>query len=165
MQWRLPLIFAILAAMLAASEAPAGSWLTYSNDRYGTTIDYPALFKPQPPPDADDGRTFKSADGARFTVSASYGGIDSSLADYQSFIEQNIASGSTITYRARGGNWFVISGTRGADIFYERHALTHHGEMTEDFVITYPAVLRKIYDPIAARMAKSFRPGSGFQTQ
>jgi hypothetical protein len=35
---------------------------------------------------------------------------------------------------------------------------------TEDFVISYPAALKQTYDPIAARMAKSFRSGSGFQT-
>jgi hypothetical protein len=39
-----------------------------SNDRYGTTIDYPASFQPQPPPDNDDGRRFESADGADFAV-------------------------------------------------------------------------------------------------
>jgi hypothetical protein len=36
--------------------------------------------------------------------------------------------------------------------------------MTEGFVITYPANLKQTYDPIVARMAKSFRPGTGFQT-
>jgi hypothetical protein len=36
--------------------------------------------------------------------------------------------------------------------------------MTEDFVISYPAALKQIYGPVAARMAKSFRSGSGFQT-
>jgi len=45
----------------------ADNWLTYQNDRYGTTIDYPDLFKMQRPPDSDDGREFKSADGADFT--------------------------------------------------------------------------------------------------
>ena len=29
--------------------------------------------------------------------------------------------------------------------------------------MSYPAALKEIYDPIVARMAKSFRSGSGFQ--
>ena len=53
--------------------------------------------------------------------------------------------------------WFVISGTQGSDrIFYERHLLSHGGEMTEGLVMSYPAGLKQKYDPIVARMAKSF---------
>ena len=51
--------------------AAGGKWLTYRNDRYCTTIDYPDFFAPQPPPESDDGREFKSADGADFIVSVS----------------------------------------------------------------------------------------------
>jgi hypothetical protein len=36
--------------------------------------------------------------------------------------------------------------------------------MTEGFVMSYPAGLKQTYDPIVARMAKSFRSGTGFQT-
>jgi hypothetical protein len=36
--------------------------------------------------------------------------------------------------------------------------------MTEGFVMSYPAALKQLYDPIVARMAKSFRSGTGFQT-
>jgi hypothetical protein len=56
---------------LPAKAAGADNWLTYQNDRYGTTIDYPGTFQPQPPPVDDDGRKFKSADGADFSVFAS----------------------------------------------------------------------------------------------
>ena len=58
------LLFA--AMLLAAGAAKAGDWLTYQNDRYGTTIDYPDLFKMQPPPDADDGRKFRGRGRRRF---------------------------------------------------------------------------------------------------
>jgi hypothetical protein len=156
--------FAALAAALFAPAAGADTWLTYQNDRYGTTIDYPDIFKMQRPPDADDGRTFKSADGADFTVSALYNTLDFTVATYQDFIVKDLAAGSVITYQAHGNDWFVISGTRGANIFYERHLLTHGEQMTEDLVISYPAALKAVYDPIVARMAKSFRPGTGFQT-
>src|SRR5271170_7369308 len=74
---------AALAAALFASAAGADTWLTYQNDRYGTTIDYPEIFKMQRPPDADDGRTFKSADGADFTVFALYNTLDFTVATYR----------------------------------------------------------------------------------
>lgn len=155
----------VTAILLAANAAKAGDWLTYQNDRYGTTIDYPPSFKMQPPPDADDGRTFKSADGADFTVSASYFAMDFTVAEYRDFIVKHLEEGSTITYETRGKNWFVISGTQGDRIFYEKHLLSHKGEMNEDLVIAYPASRKATYDPIVARMAKSLRSGTGFQTR
>jgi hypothetical protein len=160
----LALVLANLGFAASCGAARADAWLTYQNDRYGTTIDYPDSFKPEPPPDADDGRAFTSADGARFSVSASYGGIDSNLAKYRAFIIKNLPAGEAVTYQTSGKNWFVISGTKGSDIFYERHMVSHGGEMTEDFVISYPAAAKAAYDPIVARMAKSFRSGTGFQT-
>ena len=152
-------------ALLAASAAVPAGWTTYYNDRYGTTIDYPSTFTPEPPPDADDGRRFKSADGASFSVSAAYNAMDFNLAEYRQFIVEHIAPEAVIIYRAQGDNWFVISGTQGPNIFYERHVLSHKAEMTENFDMSYPASLRRTYDPIVARMAQSFRPGMGFQTQ
>jgi hypothetical protein len=165
MPHKLSLVLCVLAALsVVVPAAAAGNWLTYHNDRYGTTIDYPDIFVAQPPPDSNDGRAFKSADGADFSVSALYNALDFTVAKYRDFIVKNIDPGSTVTYQASGGNWFVISGTKGADIFYERHLLSHGAQMTEDFVISYPASLKSTYDPIVARMAKSFRPGTGYQT-
>jgi len=55
-------------AAVGQAQAPfaalADDWRTYHNDRYGTTIDYPSIFKPGTPPDSDDGLAFTSADGA-----------------------------------------------------------------------------------------------------
>ncbi len=152
----------VTAILLAATAAKADSWLTYQNDRYGTTIDYPDVFKMQPPPGSDDGRAFKSADGADFTVSASYFALDYTIAKYRDYIVNNLDAGSTITYETRGKNWFVISGTKTDSIFYEKHLLSHG--MNEDFVMSYPASRKEIYDPIVARMAKSLRSGKGFQS-
>jgi hypothetical protein len=157
-------IAAIAASALLAGAAVADNWLSYQNDRYGTTIDYPKIFKAQPPPDNDDGQAFKSADGAKFSVFASYNASDYNLDEFRDFIVKYLHPGAVVTFQAHGVNWFVISGTSGADIFYQRHLLTHGAQMTEGFVMSYPAQLKQIYDPIVARMAKSFRGGTGFQT-
>src|ERR1700704_3803965 len=70
------------AAMLAASPAAAQKvWKTYKNERFGTTIEYPAdRFIPQPPPDNGDGLRFIATDGAEFTVAAINNVLDQSLA-------------------------------------------------------------------------------------
>jgi len=149
----------------APITAVADDWRTYHNARYGTTIDYPDLFKAGPPPENNDGLTFKSPDGADFSVFASYNALDFDLAGFQDFIVKNLEAGEVITYQAHGDDWFVISGTKGADgVFYERHLLSHGKQMTEGFVMSYPARLKQKYDPIVARMSKSSRSGTGFQT-
>jgi hypothetical protein len=167
MRWKLSFVLAalgaILPAMMFAVPADAENWLTYQNDRYGTTIDYPDQFKAEPPPDADDGRRFKSADGAKFAVYASYA-LDSTLAEIEEFTLKNLAPGAVVTYKTGGDNWFVISGTDSANIFYERHLLSHGGQMSETFSMAYPAAVKQSYDAIVARMAKSFRAGKGFQS-
>ena len=157
-------VFGCVGLSVFVAPAKADQWLTYHNDRYGTTIDYPGQFKPEPPPDADDGRKFKDAQGAEFAVYASYNALDFDLAKYQDFILKNLDPGEAVTYQAQGGNWFVVSGTKGDSIFYERHLLSHGGQMTEAFSITYPAAAKLSYDPMVARMAKSLRPGKGFQS-
>jgi len=152
-------------AISAAGAAFAETWRTYHNDRYGTTIEYPDYFQPGNPPDSNDGLAFTSPDGTSFSVFASYKALDFDLAGYQDYIVKNLEAGKVITYRAHGRDWFVISGTAGADgVFYERYLLSHGGEMTEGFVMSYPSSLQQKYDPVVARMAKSFRPGDGYQT-
>jgi hypothetical protein len=158
----IPALVLLAVMLLATDAAKADNWLTYQNDRYGTTIDYPDLFKMQPPPGSDDGREFKSSDGADFTVSASYFALDLTVAKYRDFIVKNLDRGSAISYETRGKDWFVISGTVGDKIFYEKHRLSHG--MNEDFVMSYPASTKQTYDPIVARMAKSLRSGKGFQS-
>ena len=159
----LVLCFATAAAPAVAQTSGTPHWRTYQNDRYGTTIDYPDLFKAELPPDNDDGRRFKSADGAEFAVFASYNAFDFDIAGYQQDALKKLDPGAAVTYQAHGDDWFVISGTKGEGIFYERHLLSHGKEMTEGFVMSYPAALKHAYDPIVGRMAKSFRSGPGFQ--
>ena len=164
--WLATVVLCFVAAAPAAAQT-APNWSIYQNNRYGTTIDYPDLFKAEPPPDNDDGRRFKSADGAEFAVFASYGALDFDLAGYQKYILEKLGPGKAVTYQAHGDDWFVISGTKGDGIFYERYMLSHGKAaegFVEGFVMSYPAALKQTYDPIVARMAKSFRSGSGFQS-
>ena len=157
-------VFGCVGLSVFAAPAKADRWLTYHNDRYGTAIDYPDQFKPELPPDADDGRRFKDAAGVEFAVYASYNALDFNLAKYQDYILKHLDPGQVVTYQAHGGNWFVISGTKGDGIFYERHLLSHGGQMTEAFSIAYPTAAKQTYAPLVARMSKSLRPGKGFQS-
>jgi hypothetical protein len=69
---RRTLLFAAIVALPASVAAQKASaqenWATYRNPRFGTTIEYPARFRPGRPPDNNDGLSFAAADGATLSV-------------------------------------------------------------------------------------------------
>jgi hypothetical protein len=64
-----------------------------------------------------------------------------------------------MTYVPRGRSWFVISGYRGDDIYYEKVMFSCAGGVVNVFAISYPEALRHLYDPVVEQMEDSFRPG------
>ena len=153
------------AGSLMAVPALAQSWKTYRNARFGTTIEYPDQFRGGRPPENGGGLAFSSSDGAKFVVYGSHNALEHDLAGLETDTLEGRDAGERITYQDRGANWFVISGTRGNDEFYERYLLSHGGKIVNGFVMTYPARLRTAYDPIVTRMSRSFRAGRGADTE
>jgi len=159
-------IVAALACSLAALATPRGAradngWAVYVNDRYGTTVSYPAArFAMQPPPENDDGRTLIAADGAKILVFAAYNALDETPASTQAGLAG--PDYARTTYRAKGANWLVVSGRReigGVDsVFYEKYIFAREG-VIHSLIMTYPSALKGQYDPIAARVAASFAGG------
>ena len=143
----------------AVDYAGQHEWMTYTNDRYGTSISYPAdVFSPLPPPANDDGRRFVSGDGrASFYVFAQYTELAQSLA--QLFNNDQARAGEQVTYKKLGPNWFVVSGHRGSDQFYRKTMLSADG-LIQVFKVSYPPELSNAFDSIITTMAKSFA-GSG----
>jgi hypothetical protein len=161
------LFFVLAGAMMLAPGQTAAQkeWKTYKNERFGTTIEYPSdKFIPQPPPENGDGLRFITTDGAEFTISAINNVLDQNLAAIEASALKDRPLDEKITYRDRGPNWIVLSGTKADVIFYERRLLSHRGRIINDFEIIYPARLKSIYDPTVTRMSKSFRAGVGINT-
>jgi hypothetical protein len=147
-----------LAAAVCSASADE-RWETYVNDRYGTSVSYPAdVFAMQPPPDNDDGRTLLAADGAKILVFGGYNVMNETLASKRASL--NGVDYAFTSYRAAGKNWFVVSGHRaicGVDsIFYEKYIVSAASETIHSLIITYPAKAKAGYDPIVDRIAASF---------
>src|SRR5713101_6955247 len=160
----LPGLVSALAGMLSPAAAQR-VWKTYKNERFGTTIEYPAdKFIPQPPPANGDGLRFIAVDSAEFTVAAINNVLDQNLTAIEASALKDRPLAEKITFRDRGPHWIVLSGTKADVIFYERHLLSHRGRIINDLEIIYPARLRSIYDPIVTHMSKSFRAGVGINT-
>ena len=134
-------------------------WSTYVNDRFGTTIDYPASqFTPMAPPANGDGRTFRSSDGqAQFFVFGQYNALGLGFAE---LIAYDKAHGGydAVTYQRKGTGWYVLSGYKGRDIFYRKVLVQEGGELLSVFEITYPGSQKTAFDPIVSRMAASMGP-------
>jgi serine/threonine-protein kinase len=157
---------ALLAASFAAVPSLAlaqDRWTTYRNTRFGTSIEYPDRFRPGRPPDNNDGQGFAASDGATLRVWGSLNIDHLDIKALEADISQNGERGDRITYRASGRNWFVLSGTRGDNLFYARYLLSHRGEVENAFEIVYPAALAASYNLVAARISKSLRAGRGYQ--
>jgi len=157
---RAMLAFAALAWLAAGGLGASADerWATYVNDRFGTTLSYPAdVFVMQAPPDNDDGRTLIARDGAQILVFAGYNIDNQTLAAKRASLTG--PDYAATTYRAAGKNWFVVSGHRAADgvdtIFYEKYIVSAPSEAIHSLIVTYPAALKERYDPIAARVAAS----------
>jgi hypothetical protein len=144
---------------IASAQSQGPRWGTFVGWKFGTSISYPASgFSALPEPDAHDGRTFVSPDGAQIAVFASYNVLDES-------IEANLASLTEsdgyqrVTYKARGPNWFVLSGLRSIEgreqVFYEKYLFGAGSKTIHAVVVTYPAELKAIYDPLVGRIGNS----------
>jgi hypothetical protein len=154
----------VAAALVWLAAAACGAsaderWATYVNDRFGTSLTYPAdVFVMQPPPENDDGRTLISFDGAKILVFGGYNVDNETLASKRA----SLTGGdyARITYNATGKNWFVVSGHRtigGVDsIFYEKYIVSAASDTVHSLIITYPAKSKAGYDPIVDRIAASF---------
>jgi hypothetical protein len=153
-----------IVALPASAAAQQEAWATYRNDRFGTTIEYPARFRAGRPPDSNDGLSFEAPDGATLSVWGSLNVMEHDVAGLEKFLRESLDAGERITYRAAGKSWLVLSGTRGERVFYQRYALSHRNEIVNAFRISYPGSLATSYDPIVARISKSLRSGRGYQT-
>ena len=64
-----------------------------------------------------------------------------------------------VTYKARGPNWFVLSGLRSIEgreqVFYEKYLFGAGSKTIHAVVVTYPAELKAIYDPLVGRIGNS----------
>jgi hypothetical protein len=170
LKYRWTRIAASCAAMVFLLVAPHGvasaqsqnpHWSTFVGWKFGTTIAYPASgFSALPEPDAHDGRTFVSPDGAQIAVFASYNALDETVdSDLASLLKSR--DYERVTYKTRGPNWFVLSGLRSVDghkqVFYEKYLFSPGNKKIHAVVVTYPVEFKAVYDPLVGRIGNSLR--------
>jgi len=161
-----------LAALLCTSPASAASgrysqWETIRSERYGFTIAYPSehLF-PVRTPSGQDGRVMQSADGKAKLLIATFENTENVTLDgYRDFLLTDIYANARIDYAPQRARWFVLSGERGGETFYERVTFSCGGKLINSWAMLYPTAEHKLYTPMLEAIAKTYSPGTGADGQ
>ena len=145
-------IFIVSFMSQAYAEVP---YEKYCNSRFKFCVLYPVTFGMGPAPDNNDGREFYDREGFSMTASGMYNVLENSLKEEMKSQEEDF---DTVTYRKVKDHWYVLSGYKDDNILYIK---TYMGKETiYHLYIRYPARLKKEYDKIVSKIAKSFKPVS-----
>lgn len=159
----------LCAAVVIASIAALGpasaeqGYRTYRNARFGVSADVPFDWKAGREPDNMDGLVFSSPDGAATITVFGILNADDTPAGEVIADEQRAQSGETATYRNKGPHQAVISGTRGALIFYRKTMLSCKDHVLNHLAIEYPAAQKQAFDALVTHVAASMRTSPGEQ--
>jgi len=77
---------------------------------------------------------------------------------FKRWLTANAEDYEDLTYRPRGRSWFVLSGYRGDQIYYEKVMFSCGGRVVNILAVAYPVASRRIFDPVVERMEDRFRP-------
>jgi hypothetical protein len=155
-------VIGLSVALLGSSSAFAdkftsigSGWQLYSNGLYGTEFEFPAdVFTVAPAPASSDGRQFTSRD-ATLEIFATRDTKGETAKTLRRRLLQDELGYDNVTYAASGENWFVLSGFRGDNIFYEKYLLK--AGVIHAFGVEFSASAKPFYAPIIERIEDSFR--------
>jgi hypothetical protein len=151
------------------------SWIAFRDSRLGFSFDYPsALFVAEAgdPTDAlkdltskRSGQVFRSRDGKAYLQAAAFENTQRvGPAAYKALVAGSTYRDTRITYDRVGDTYFVLSGIRGTDEYYERVTFSCGGRLINVWTMTYPIASRGLYDRIVEEIARTFRPAEGPQS-
>lgn len=146
-------------AQAMGDVAEAQTWATYDNARFGFSIDYPAdVFIPDNQALGDFWRLFVSRDGqARLLVTAGRNFKRlTSQAYRQSLLEQTYRA-ANLEYAPLRKHWFVLAGSKGEEMFYDRATFACDGRLIHRWRLTYPTSAREYYRPIIERIHLGYK--------
>jgi hypothetical protein len=142
------------------------AWITYKNERFGYSLYYPSkIFLPGELPDNGGGQTFTTEDdSAKIVVFATLNSEKFSPAEYRKTILEEFGGYDRMDYSPTGQTWFVLSGFRGENIYYQKVMFSCGGRVINALSITFPTVDKPFYEPLIEAMEDRFRPGRGVES-
>lgn len=167
-RWRFaPMVLLLPVAAMAQGPSETIAWTSYVDPELGFSVDLPlGMFEPVEHGTSPGITLTETGGNGQISI---YGGEARGLTLDQ--FAERLAAGEqvrTITYRAGGNSWFVLSGDYAPDgasepplIFYTKVLLAPDGDSFSAFEISYPRSDKARYDPIVERIEDSMsRPGA-----
>lgn len=165
------MIAAVLFAAAGAAQTVAAkyepradeNWFTYENARFGYRFYYPsAHFQDGNPSDDGGGMSFASNDGrARIVVFGANNDQKLSLTEYRRLLLEDIGGYEQLTYQPTGDSWFVLSGFRRDNIYYQKVMFSCSDKIINIFSMTFPAAEKPFYERLIEIMEDNFKPARG----
>lgn len=130
---------------------------TYTNDKYGFSIDHPTNFIADTPPTNGDGLLFKSTDG---TVSINVSGINNVSNETSESLYKRELSKLRVKpdYNALFKKSYAISWDENGTTYYKYYVVRENNNSIQGFAIEYPTNQNDIYAPMIEKVYKSFKP-------
>lgn len=147
----------------AAATAATGEWIEYFNERYGFSLRIPAdHFVQGEAQNPEAGNVWVSHDRqARLMAVAGLNQTGGSLESYRDFVMQQTYAGAEFTYTPMRKTWFVLSGIKDGQVFYERITFVCGGRYIYGWQMFYPVSQKWLYDRIVEDIHRSYRIGHG----
>ena len=158
----------VVAAWAAGKYTPTAEerWVTYQNERFGYSFYYPAaLFDAGELPENGGGQTFNSKDGrAKIVVFGTNNAENFTPPAYRKVILQEFGGYDQMDYSPTGETWFVLSGFRGENIYYQKVMFSCGSKIINALSITFPKSEKPFYERLVEIIEDRFKPGRGADT-
>ena len=166
---RVLLLAATVFCGTAALAAPASQrWITFTDEATNLIFEYPAGIFTEEQGDPTDalkqrtsdraGRVFTTADGTAVLQFGTFPNLeDASIDTLRKLAIAASYSDAKIEYNRTTDNWYVVSGLRGNETFYERVQFSCKGKRIDIFALTYPVAQSALYDDIVDEIARRVR--------
>lgn len=146
------------SAVVAGPRAKAGDWTTYHNKRFGFTLKYPAsVFGGKMADTGNRDDLLLSSGRAILWISANANRSGRSVAAYRHWLIAERFAGATFDYAPQRENWFVLSGTIGDEMFYERVTFACDRQSVHHWLLVYPVAERAYFDAVVEEIHRSYR--------
>ncbi|PLS17482.1 hypothetical protein CVD28_13120 [Bacillus sp. M6-12] len=130
------------------------AYSSYTNGRFGFSMQYPTGLAMDPPPTNGDGARFYNED-FEVTAFAGHSNVISEGETIESYYQDDINSIPVeIAYKRLAKDWYVLSYKENGRIYYKK---VYFGQVAfNTFIISYSESMQETYGPVTEHIAKTF---------
>src|SRR5215467_3098646 len=137
--------------------APAQDRATFTDVRLGFALEYPADVFVSDQTQASNILPSRDGRARLIIISGAPQNGDVTLAKLRRFLLEGPYKDAEFRFAPQGRTWFVLSGTLGSNMFYERITFTCNGRAFHGWKLEYPSTEQTFYVPIVEEVDRRYR--------